>query len=302
VDEWWKHDQLDSEPMRDEYELVQRVFSGVTGAGWIRACCPMCESKTGKPDKRGGLGYNTRTGGYNCFKCGSTGCLPQNMREELPFTPPDVAFLLQFEPVEVANGYIPLFEEPGLSAQSCEDARAYLRGRGLKDAALAEARVGTGLWGKLRGRVVMPIFDPQTTKIGAWSGWVARDYTGTAERKYLYARAMKRDKMLYNVQALSVVTDRPVYVVEGSLDAISLWPDAVAVLGKPLESQVEILAAAQRPIVVCLDGDAWTEGWALSMKLKLLGCRAGNIRLPPRVDPDEVEREWLDEQARLCLP
>jgi DNA primase len=118
---------------------------------------------------------------------------------------------------------------------------------------------------------------------------------------YCYPRGMNRDGLLYNAPALQEQTARPCYIVEGSLDALALWPDAVAVLGKPLKSQLRILAAAKRPLVVALDGDAWNEGQALAWTLQSLGVRAASVRLPPKTDPDEVPRNWLDGQAAGAL-
>jgi DNA primase len=91
-------------------------------------------------------------------------------------------------------------------------------------------------------------------------------------------------------------------VVEGVFDALALWPDAVAVLGKPSDQQVDALINAKRPVVIVLDGDAWLEGKWLAARLCLRGKRAGHIRLPPGVDPDEVDRKELEQQAMEALP
>ena len=48
-------------------------------------------------------------------------------------------------------------------------------------------------------------------------------------------------------------------------------------------------------------GDAWEEGWALAMRLRLHGMRAGSVRLPPRKDPDQVDPAWLRAAARASL-
>jgi DNA primase len=84
-------------------------------------------------------------------------------------------------------------------------------------------------------------------------------------------------------------------------DAIALWPDGVAVLGKPSPMQREAMIQARRPVVVCLDGDAWREAYALATLLRVEGQRAGFVRLGPGVDPDEVPRAELDARAAACL-
>lgn len=302
----------------DEVQQLVEVLAGVGGTGWIRVNCPLCEGKTGKPDKRQSLGFNTETGGINCWKCGTTGYLPEWALDEVPFvggTGPELepAIKPPREPPEVCDGFVPLYQEPGFSSGLLEPARLYLRGRGLKDEVVAEAGVGACVLGKNRGRVVVPIFN-YLSPAGPWRGWVSRDYTAWAykagigavpqpfalERPYLYAKRMDREGLLYNEPCLWDLGG-PVYVVEGTLDALALWPDAVAVLGKPIDSQIAKLIASPRPIVVCLDGDAHEEGLMLALKLRHLGQRAGNLKLPPKVDPDELPRAAIDEAAKRSL-
>jgi DNA primase len=112
---------------------------------------------------------------------------------------------------------------------------------------------------------------------------------------------MQRGEVLYNHTALHVETERPVMVVEGVFDALALWPHAVAVLGKPSHFQVDALASAKRPVAIVLDGDAWQEGYALAMRLRLAGQRAGSVTLPPKTDPDEVDRAWLEAAVAECI-
>jgi hypothetical protein len=227
----------------------------------------------------------------------------------VPGAEPEVA---EKPPLETAEGFIPLFEEPGASAEALDWARHYLlapksvkvgNGKPCRNLALqtaVEMGVGAALHGKLAGRVIFPIpnyADPSQP----WRGWVARDATGTSALPYRYPKGMNRIGLVYNEPALYVETAAPCFIGEGVLDAAPLWPDAVACLGKPLESQIELFLRARRPLVVVLDGDAHLEAAALAMKLHFLGKRAGSIRLPPRTDPDEVPRAWLEEQAREAL-
>ena len=106
---------------------------------------------------------------------------------------------------------------------------------------------------------------------------------------------------MFNEAALAEVTDEPALVVEGPFDALAYWPQAVAVLGKPTEPQMLTLLRAVRPVVVVLDGDAWQEAEMLAWRLRFEGQRAGWVRLPPMVDPDEVDPAWLREEARRAI-
>jgi len=307
---WWSGDELEdlyeATPERvAEWELIVEAFAGTTKMGWNRTACTICLTNDGKKDQKKSLNYNVRTGGYMCQRCGVHGSLPQNyrnkiyeedptdmrVREERAKLPPSV-------PAE-AGGYVPLFEEPGVGSMVFDWARNYLldpkpKGRGLNPQSCFEAGIGAALEGKLAGRIIVPIPDYDDPD-KPWRGWVSRDTTGRSERPYIYPKGMNRIGLLYNAPALSVYTDTPCFVVEGTLDAIYLWPDAVAVLGKPLESQIELLAKAARPLVVCLDGDAAKDlGLSLTWTLKHIapGLEVENMRLGPKLDPDDIP---LDE-------
>jgi DNA primase len=155
-----------------------------------------------------------------------------------------------------------------------------------------DLQLGAVTTGRYGGRVIVPIIGQD----GAWLWWVGRSW-GPSERPYMYPRGA-RGALLFNHAALLRKTGDPVYVVEGVFDAMALWPEAVSVLGKPNELHLEALSAAQRPVAVVLDGDAWQEGQSVAARLRLRGCVAGSVRLAPREDPDEVSREWLEERAR----
>jgi DNA primase len=195
------------------------------------------------------------------------------------------------------ESFLPLFEEPGRSALVTEDARAYLLARGLGPAKWGAAGIGACTSGLYAGRVVVPVLAPS----GEWLGFVGRAWTKKADMPYRNARGMKRVDLLYNEATLGAASDDPVIVVEGVFDALHVWPDGVAVLGKPSAGQVAKLACCRRPIAVVLDGDAWAEGEALSLKLRLSGQRAGFVRLPPKIDPDEIPLEEIRAAARECI-
>lgn len=178
-----------------------------------------------------------------------------------------------------------------------ETARRYAASRGLSQALAEELGAGAAVGSRYAGRLIVPIRDA----VGRWLGWVGRDFTGTAKQPYLYPPGMSRGEVFFNEAALGLCTDAPVAVVEGVFDAVHLWPDAVAVLGKPSGSQVQKLVNAPRPIAVVLDGDAWIEGEALAWQLRLQEQRAGSVRLPAKIDPDEIMPAVLRTAMVKCI-
>lgn len=277
-------------------ELVLRAVAGskASPSGWARGQCPFCPSTVGKVDRRGSFSVREDVGAYFCFRCGSSG------RVDLPGGPRE--FVGAAKPVPVAMkpppGWASLSSSVGLGSEALRPARDYLDERGISRDRWAEAEIGACATGRFGGRVVVPVL---TQDGAAWLGFVGRTWVKRAEVPYLYPSGMARGQVLYNHSALHEETDEPVMVVEGVFDTLALWPHSVAVLGKPSDDQVEALVLAKRPVAVVLDGDAHEEGQALAWRLQFAGARAGSVRLPPKMDPDDVDLGCLRDAARRSI-
>lgn len=298
---WWVENETGLANKQEEWQSVLEAYQGKEGDGWIRAACPMCEEMSGATDHKESLGFNTKTGGYFCSKCEAKGRLPDSYLDQLD----DLVDLDLLEPVpteaekvqpEGLTGFQPLFDEAGLAMAHLEPLREYARGRGIPDRIGLEMGIGTG-FGNLAGRIVVPILAPD----GSYRGWYGRDATGAALIPHRYSARMPRHGTLWNEAQLYRDTTDPLFMVEGCLKAIPVWPDAAAFLGKPLASHVDMLRRATRPIVICMDGDAWREGQALAWTLSLSGKIAVNLRLNAKKDPDDFTREELLSRAKELL-
>ncbi len=273
-------------------EDIEYAISGKTPSrkGWVRVCCPACESRQGTPDRKFSLGVHVPTGRWHCFRCASRGrCSGDGFDVEVEEAEPEPA-------IEPPEAFFELYDGAGASSASLENARRYVRRRGITDAAAKEMRIGACTSGRFYGRVVVPVFDAT----GRWVWHVGRDIAGKAERRYLYPTG-DRVGVMFNIGALDIETDEPVLCGEGCFDAAPHWPHASAFLGKPTEAHFERLLDARRPICIMLDGDAWEEGEALSWRLRIEGKRAGFIRFPPCTDPNEFTTESLLDEARNSL-
>jgi hypothetical protein len=297
----------------------------VSGRGWARGNCPVCELRLGRPDRKQCLGVHVPSGRWHCFRCSADGKI-QDMPEEVAALAPRTEEVREVvRAMAPPEGFFRVTTGPGLTARSLADARRYLfnpperGGRGLDPDVLHDAQVGACAVGRYHGRVVVPLISPSD---GAWLGWSSRVWMGQKEwlarceaagvprgeaeehwRAYLYPPGMPRD-WFYNHAALLVETDEPALVVEGVFDVLcdQVGPErGVAALGKPSHVQVEALIAARRPVVFLLDGDAWREAEALSLRLRFEGQRSGFVRLPPKTDPDQVTRRWVDDAAKDSL-
>lgn len=274
--------------------------------GYVRANCPICEFREGTPDRKRSFGLNVASLWYECYRCGVVGRMQQRPEE---YDEADLPELSEPEGIDgPPDGFCFLDEEPARSARVFERAWDYLLsptplGRGLTEEQVTLANIGVCSYGAFAGRVVVPVFDPD----GVWAWYVGRAWTKKAEKPYLYPRGGRRG-VLYNHAALFIDTDAPVLMVEGAFDAIPYLAsagtddvDACAYLGKPSEGHLLALEDAHRPIVHVLDGDAHHEAWAITQRLRLMGKSAGTVRLPPKIDPDEVDHARLIDRAWQSL-
>lgn len=275
-----------------EREMILAVCAGgrTNKSGFVREHCPVCITRIGKEDRDCSLGYRPKTGGFRCFRCGVNGrmqgegyVLPEVADAEDGDAPP---VLIPYD------DFFPLWTDNGWSAMSLEDARTYMLNRGFTREHMAQADVHVAIRGRYEGRIIIPHKDEHEN----WWGFTSRTYapwlTFEGAPKVLYPKNMDRSR-LYNEQILWAATDVPAMVVEGCLDSLWYLPLCCASLGKPTEAHFEKLVSASRPIVFCLDGDAWESGRALMMRLKLRGKRAGFVRLPAGEDPNSIDPDWL---------
>jgi hypothetical protein len=271
-------------------ELKQYVLAHIKSAGKHRIACPACE-ESGKRDVKKSLGINMDAGFFHCFRCGVSGKLrdtPTDLIEEEETQSPQPSW------------FVPVGYGPGASAESTAPVRDYLASRRIDHNVIVEADLGTAFEGHAAGRVVCPL------KQGGddWWGYSARligKVANPATPKYVYPKGMHFGRRMYNQHVLSVPTEQPAIVTEGVFDALSQWPNGIALLGKPSERHIQSLCLAWRPVVIVLDGDATKDAWQLAVRLRLESVPSGMVQLPVGLDPDEVDREWLEREAVKSL-
>jgi len=289
--------------MSDVLSLFADAIARRSGHVTVRVRCPDCLERTGKPDRRGSLSLRTNNGFFRCFKCGLRGRVKRDFLSENGLSVDRYDDVKAdgdaiARDVALPDEFAQLYSGRGWHDVEYHAPRDYVERVRRVDPSLWPALgIGACLSGKYARRVVVPVIDSQSRNVG----FVARDYSGRARIKYMLDSSMDRRLVLYNEQALSAQTDAPLYVVEGVFDAIALWPDAVATLGDVSSKQLSMIADTHRPVVVVFDGDAWCESVSLAMQLRLHGVTAGAVQLEPGQDPDEVERTWLDDEARKAI-
>lgn len=298
--------ESDGQEKSDWFTSSQLIVAALTDvkyrkrSTWLRLNCPLCEDIVGTPDQNQAMGVHTGHGGYRCWRCGSSGRIAQEAFESIGIEL-DLAHQQSQEEhekwgVEPPENFTLLSDESTLENPLFDCAYEFLAKRGVTSAEVEDLSIGACWGGQFSGRIVIPLFAAD----GTWLWFSARKWFKKTQKPYMYPKGY-RGPLLYNHAALFRRVDIPVFVVEGCFDAIALSPDSVAVLGKPTPEHLLALEASRRPVVFVLDGDAHEEGWALAQTLNLRGIRSGSIRLPPKVDPDELDLSLLREGAQVAL-
>jgi hypothetical protein len=289
--------------MRNDATTQRLVVSAIAEAressnGWWRTNCPICPLRAGKSDSRLSLAFSPTSGNYRCLRCRVYGWLRGNFQAMLDANPAPTTVPEEPTAMDPPEGFIELGRGPGSTAFATISARRWLEGRGVSHRTCVAARIGVCFSGYFRNRIVIPVLDPFDPD--RWLGYVGRALDDQ-EPRYLYPQGMQRGKLLYNGAELHRISDDPVILVEGCLDALPHFPHTVAGLGKPTETQLEMLRMCKRPVVVCLDGDAWAEGLAYARTLALDRPNVGALRLPPRIDPGNLPTGSLLKFALSAL-
>lgn len=236
--------------IRSAYESGEQ--SNINGV-WYNFDCPVCDDRGKNP--RPTLGLNTMEGWFHCFRCGSKGRSGEVEQQAKIMIAVDPDFDRKRKMI-LPRGYT--VSKPGMKSW------AYLTARGLTPTIIEEAMLGeVPNHPRYKGRALVPWWSWGD----ALGGFAARIMPGEEvdipESKYLYPKGMSRTD-LYCAEELFAPTDEPCFIVEGSFDALAVWPDGVAIGGSPGEKIVDRIAEAQetravtlrRPLIIAFDADA----------------------------------------------
>ena len=254
-------------------------------SGYTRVTCPACPERHGSFDRKKSVSVNLSNGWWKCWRCEFRGRLPgfdsETYDDDDGWEDVDPEIELPSDYALLSGGSVLL-----------EQGRDYLRRRGITQRTWTDARIGYARRGVHAGRLIMPTDIQQ----GPEGGWVGRTILPGVRPPYHTAKGFHRDSF-FGAQALRDPDLPFVVLVEGPMDALALWPWAVACLGKPTERQLGHLARRGSPVVVVLDGDAKADGVAASSWLQVCGVRSQALVLPPHADPAEVGKGSILQAA-----
>jgi DNA primase len=269
--------------MVDEVEVLVELLSDVLGAphqhyeskGQISFDCPVCAAEKGleNGDGKGNLEINYSRHVYKCWACGETlgtqGPLGKLFDKFATKKQKKVYELIKPEELKqeekkkvrlrLPQGFT-TFKDSNPRFIPHIEAYNYLKSRGITDEIIEKFKIGYTATGDYAYRIVVPSYDTE----GILNYFVARAWV---PKKMKYKNPpVPKDEIIFNEGALDWKKD--VYLCEGVFDSFFL-PNPIVMLGKKMSKLLfeTLYLKAEGNIIICTDGDAFTDGLKLYHEL-----------------------------------
>ena len=285
------------ELIEDVLDKPKKVYGSKHQYGYD---CPNCMDIKGldKGDNKGNLEINLNKFVYHCWGCGISGPLgklfdsygtkkqkkvynlikPEELRQQENKKPK----------LKLPEGYT-TFEDSNPRFIPHIEAYKYLQSRGITDEIIKKYKIGYTVTGDFAYRIIVPSFN----KEGVLNYFVARSWV-KSRLKYKNPTAEK-DQIIFNEGLID--WDKDIHICEGAFDSFFL-DNSIVMLGKKMSSLLfeTLYANAKGNIIICTDGDAWSDGLKLYHELNggTLYNKIKIIKLPMDKDICDL-RGQIDE-------
>lgn len=262
--------------MIDEVEVLVELLREVLGEekqhyeskGQISFDCPVCAEEKGldKGDGKGNFEINYFRHVYKCWACGEThgthGPLGKLFDQHGTKKQKKLYDLVKPEELKIEDkkrirlklpeGFMK-FKDSNPRFIPHIEAYKYLASRGINDEMIEKYGIGYTVQGDFAYRIIVPSYD----KEGILNYYVARAWT---PKKMKYKNpSVPKDEIIFNENKIDWTKD--VFLVEGVFDSFFL-DNSIVMLGKKMSQLLfqTLYNKAESNIIVCTDGDAWTDG------------------------------------------
>ena len=298
--------------MTDEIEVMVELLSDVLGSphqhyeskGQISFDCPVCADEKGldNGDGKGNLEINYIRHVYKCWACGEThgtqGPLGKLFDGYATKAQKKVYNLIKPEELKqedkkkvrlrLPEGFT-TFKDSNPRFIPHIEAYKYLQSRGITDDIIDRYKIGYTATGDYAYRIVVPSYNTENTL----NYFVARAWV---PKKMKYKNPpVPKDEIIFGENNIDWKKD--VYLCEGVFDSFFL-PNPIVMLGKKMSKLLfeTLYLKAEGNIIICTDGDAFTDGVKLYHELN--GGKLYNkiklIKLPTDKDVCDL-RGQIDE-------
>jgi DNA primase len=283
--------------MSDDSEILVELLREVLGdehlhyqsKGQISFNCPVCDEGRNK----GNFEINYFSHVYKCWSCsdenGTHGPLGKLFDKFGNKKQKKVYRVLQpeeYKPKEVRKPKVQLPENFKLF-KDCNpkypiklQAYNYLKNRGVTDEMIEKFGIGFCDKGSHFGRIIIPSYD----KDGELNYYIGRSWDVNSRAKYRNPEAEK-EKIIFWENLID--WEKDIYLVEGAFDGMFL-DNPVVMLGKHISELLfdTIYNNAKGDVIICIDGDAWTNAVKLYHELNggELWGRVKILKLPKDKD------------------
>jgi DNA primase len=274
----------------DENEALVELLEEVLGdhglhypnRGQISFNCPVCDDGRNKHN----LEVNYIDNVYKCWACGDSenthGALGKifdkygNKKQKKLYNVLKPETVIKREKkkktLKLPEGFT-LFKDSSSVYPVRRQALNYLKSRGITDEMIDKFGIGFCDKGDHAGRIVIPSYNIN----GELNYYIARSWNPMSRAKYKNPEAEK-DKIIFWENLID--WNRDIYLVEGAFDGLFL-DNPLPMLGKHMSELLfdTIYQKAKGNVIICLDGDAWTNavklyhelnGGDLYQKIKIL--------------------------------
>jgi len=262
--------------------------------------CPNCSDMKGldKGDGKGNLEINLGKFVFHCWSCGISGPLGKLFDNYGTKKQKKVYELIKPEELKqeekkrsklrLPEGFT-TFKDSNARFIPHIEAMRYLTSRGITEEMIEKYKIGYTATGDFAYRIIVPSFNSE----GVLNYFVARSFV-PKKMKYKNPTAAK-DEIIFNEGLIDWKKD--VYLCEGVFDSFFL-DNPIVMLGKKMSKLLfeTLYTKAEGNIVVCTDGDAWTDGLRIYNELNggILYNKIKIIKLPRDKDICDL-RGQIDE-------
>jgi DNA primase len=274
----------------DENEALVELLEDVLGdhglhypnRGQISFNCPVCDDGRNKHN----LEVNYIDNVYKCWACGDSegthGALGKifdkygNKKQKKLYNvlkPETVVKREKKKKTLKLPESFTLFKDSSPVYPVRRQALNYLKSRGITDEMIDKFGIGFCDKGDHAGRIVIPSYSTN----GELNYYIARSWNPMSRAKYKNPEAEK-DKIIFWENLID--WNKDIYLVEGAFDGLFL-DNPIPMLGKHMSELLfdTIYQKAKGNVIICLDGDAWSNavklyhelnGGELYQKIKIL--------------------------------
>jgi DNA primase len=285
------------ELIEDVLDKPKKVYDSKHQYGYD---CPNCMNIKGldKGDNKGNLEINLNKFVFHCWGCGVSGPLGRLFDDYGTKKQKKVYELIKPEELKqkeknkvrlrLPEGFTQ-FKDSNPRFIPHIEAYRYLQSRGITDDIIERFKIGYTAVGDYAYRIVVPSYNTENTL----NYFVARSFV---PKKMKYKNPpVPKDEIIFGENNIDWKKD--VYLCEGVFDSFFLT-NPIVMLGKKMSKLLfeTLYNKAEANIIICTDGDAWTD--ALKLYHELNGGRLYNkikiIKLPKDKDVCDL-RGQIDE-------